>query len=137
MRSQFSNRSLFSEPETPANVSIESTQDNTPMTPSDEQQDLEIKTVFKVTKVNKKTGSFKVLSNHRKMITNCPHFATKEHYCKGRCKSCYYKDGNTKLSTECEHTDRMHYAKGMCHSCYSCVNKRKNRQIKRKRIDQL
>ena len=77
----------------------------------------EFKPVFRIWRVNRKTGKQILISRQTRVIMNCPHKESK-YYAKGMCRSCYHNYGRSKKAYLCPHTDSLHYAKGLCKKCY-------------------
>ena len=77
-----------------------------------------IKTIFEVTRINRKTSKVTKRFKQRHIISHCEHIHVK-YYAKGMCKKCYFNKGQTKkLATKWIHLTRNHYACGMCKLCY-------------------
>ena len=103
-------------------------------TETSEQNDY-AKTIFKVTKIDRKTNQEIKISKNRRMITHWNHIHAK-YYAKGMWKRWYFSRGQTKkLAYEWIHTNRPLYATGMCKLWYlkeyHRTHERKRDRIKR------
>jgi len=77
-----------------------------------------IKSIFHITRINKKTMVKRRINRHRHVISHWEHVG-EQYYARGMCKKWYFSKGNRKKkATKWEHTDSSHYATGLCKLWY-------------------